>query len=106
MQTVRSQEKIEITPAPITLANSKSPDSTDPSKKIRIREMISWAVCFGIVAGLTGLMKVLNVAVTMDAITSTLFYLSLAGLVYIIYRIISISRNPVQLNKHSWHELN
>ncbi|HEY2348407.1 MAG TPA: hypothetical protein VGH64_05300, partial [Puia sp.] len=65
-----------------------------------------WSVCFAVVCGLTGLLKYLKVGVTMDTITSALFYLSLAGLIYFITRIIMMSKSPVQLHSTNLHELN
>ena len=49
----------------------------------------------------------------MDSVTSVLFYFSIAGLGWFIYKIYSISQDPVQGNNnpdpgntHSLHELN
>lgn len=106
MQTVRELEKIDISPSLIIPTLNQVQVSTNHTKKLKIREFISWSVCFGVVAGLTGLLKILNVGVTMEVVTSSLFYLSLGGLIYFISKIVSLSKNPLQNKAHEWHDLN
>jgi hypothetical protein len=76
--------------------------------RLKIREFISWAVCFAVVTALTGLLKYLKVGITMDAVTSALFYLSLFGVTFFVYRIIvlSTSKTRVHLDGNKFHELN
>jgi len=85
---------------------SQAPVSPNQEKRLKIREFISWSICFAIISGLTGLLKFLKVGVTMDSVTSILFYLSLAGLVFFVTKIIMICKNPVDLNADNLHELN
>jgi predicted membrane channel-forming protein YqfA (hemolysin III family) len=106
MQTIREHKTIDISPSAFRSNISQAPVSSDQVKRSNIREFMSWSVCFAIIAGLTGVMKFLKLAVTMETITSILFYLSLSGLIYFISRIIMLARNPVQLNTNSLHELN
>jgi len=94
MQTVHKQNM--ISPG-YNSSFSRIPDPANQAKRLKIREFISWSVCFATIAGLTGLMKILKVGVTMDTVTSGLFYLSLLGLIFFISKIISASKNPVQL---------
>ena len=107
MQTLTGQTRI-IDNSSSSLRSSLLPAQfpTNQSKKSKIGEFISWSVCFAIIAGLTGMMKWMKVAVTMESITSGLFYLSIAGLIYFIYRIISLSGSNVQNNFRIRHELN
>jgi predicted membrane channel-forming protein YqfA (hemolysin III family) len=105
MQTVR-EKAIDTSPAQFGSGLSQSPSSHDQEKRLKIREFISWSVCFAVVCGLTGLLKILQIGVTMNTVTSALFYLSLGGLIYFVTRIILISRNPVRLHANNLHELN
>jgi hypothetical protein len=110
METLQMQtfHRNDVDRSPIRF-NSGLPQANDSSKsekKLKISEFISWSVCFAVVCGLTGLLKYLKVGVTMDTITSALFYLSLAGLIYFITRIIMMSKSPVQLHSTNLHELN
>jgi hypothetical protein len=106
MQTIREQKSIDNLPSRFKSSFSAFPISSDQAKRLKIKEFISWSVCFALIFGLTGLMKLLKLGVTMDSVTSILFYLSLAGLIYFIRRIILLSRNPVQVNSEVLHELN
>ena len=103
MPTVR--ERNMISPE-YSSSFSKSPIPTIQEKRLKIREYISWSVCFAIISSLTGLMKFLKVGITADTVTSVLFYLSLFGLGFFITRIISVSKNPVQVEESTRHELN
>jgi hypothetical protein len=105
MQTVRGQKIIDISAAGFSVSPSQS-QVPNQAKRLRIREFISWSVCFAVVAGLTGLLMFLKVGVTMESVTSVLFYLSLAGLIYFVSKIILVSRIPVQMNTRTLHELN
>ncbi len=106
MQTVREQQTIDISPVRHNSPMIPAPVSPDQVKKLKIREFISWSVCFAVITALTGLMKVLKVGVTMDTVTSILFFLSLCGLIFLISRIVSLSRNPVPSNPRSRNDLN
>jgi hypothetical protein len=106
MQTVREQNAIDISLARHNSPMIPVPVSPDQVKKLKIREFISWSVCCAVITALTGLMKVLKVGVTMDTVTSILFFISLSGLIFFISRIISLSRNPVPPNPRSRNELN
>ncbi len=104
MQTVRKQN---MKSPGFSSSISNIPVSENQAKRLKIREFISWAACFAVITGLTGMLKILKVGITMDSVTSWMFYLSIVGLVYFIFRIISISRNPVQMmERNQIHELN
>jgi hypothetical protein len=105
MQTVGEQNM--ITPG-YSASFSKVQVPANQTNRLKIREFISWAVCFGIITVLTGLLKYLKVGVTMDSVTSALFYLSLFGAAFFIYRIImlSTSKSRIQLEGNNLHELN
>jgi hypothetical protein len=105
MQTVREQKIIDVSAAGFRTSPSQSPVSNQENT-LKIREFISWSVCFAVVAGLTGLLMYLNVGVTMESVTSILFYSSLAGLIYFVSKIILTSRKPVHMNTRTLHELN
>ena len=75
-------------------------------KRLKIKEFISWSVCLAIITLITGLLKFLKIGVTMDSVTSGLFYLSLGGLTWLIYRIFKLSKNQPPANKTLKHELN
>ena len=104
MQTVRGQKVIDVSADGFRTSPSQYSVSNQ-EKTLKIREFIAWSICFGVVAGLTGMLMYLNVGVTMESVTSILFYLSLAGLIYFVSRIILTSRKPVQMG-HPRHELN
>ena len=106
MQTFRKND-VDKSSIQFKSGFSRSPNSQSDEKRLKIREFTSWASCFAVISGLTGLIKFLQVGVTMDAVTSTLFYLSAAGLVYFVTRIIILlSKRPVQLHPGNQHELN
>lgn len=69
-----------------------SPSSGLPARKLQIRESVSWSICFAIVAGITGALLIYKIDVTMSQVTSILFYLSLAGLVFYVVRAIRLLR--------------
>jgi len=106
MQTVRKNAIDDISPARFGSGFPKAAISPDQEKKLKIREFMSWSACFAVVCGLTGLLKILQIGITMSTVTSTLFYLSLGGLIYFVTRIILIFRVPVQLHMNKLHELN
>jgi hypothetical protein len=107
MQTIHEQARVINTSSPdIKSTFSRIPNALDSLKALKIREFISWSVCFAIVSGLTGLILFLKVGVTMETVTASLFYLSLAGLIYFISRIILLSRNPSPVSHSAAHELN
>jgi hypothetical protein len=105
MQTFR-RNNVDISPVQFNSGFSQQPVPPVREKTLKIKEFISWAACFAVVSGLTGLLKYLKVGVTMDTITSSLFYLSLAGMIYFIARIVILSRSQVQIHSNNLHELN
>jgi len=106
MQTFHKND-VDRSPIRFNSGFSPSTHSQKSEKRLKIREFLSWAACFAIIGGLTGLLKYLKIGITMDAVTSALFYLSLAGLTYFIARIIILlSKRPVQLHSGNLHELN
>jgi hypothetical protein len=105
MQTFR-RNNVDISPVQFNAGFSQSTSSPSKEKRLKIREFISWTICCAVVFGLTGLLKFLKVGITMDSITSSLFYVSLAGLIYFITRIVLISKIPDQVTSGKLHELN
>ena len=105
MQTFHKND-VDISPIRFNSGLPQQANSSDTEKRLKIREFISWSACFAIICGLTGLLKFLKVGITMDTVTSVLFYLSLAGLIYFVARIIMMSKSPVQLHARNLHELN
>ena len=107
MQTI-----LEQTPVNVNLVSGFDssfplvPNPANQIKKLKIREFISWSVCFAVISGLTGLMKYLKVGVTMDLITSIVFYGSLFGFLYFMVKIIRISKSPDVLNSGTRQGLN
>lgn len=106
MQTLREQGRVGPSNSGFQNGQSQPAVTVNPENRLKIKEFTSWSVCFAIVTALTGLLKYLKVGITMDSITSVLFYTSLLALIYFIYRIISLSRNHVQVKGNSYHELN
>jgi hypothetical protein len=107
MQTVREQAKMfDISPIGFNSTLPRNPDPQSQIKRLKIGEFKSWSVCFGLICALTGLLMYLKVGVTMESVTSALFFLSLAGLVYSIYKIIFLSKEPGRTDSNSLHELN
>ena len=105
MQTFR-RNNVDISPVQFNAGFSQQSVPPVREKSLKIKEFISWAACFAVIAGLTGLLKYLQVGITMDAVTSLLFYLSLAGFLYFIARIVILSRSRVQIHSGNRHELN
>ena len=104
MQTIRGHKM--ISPTGFSKPFSPLPVSVNQTKRLKIREFISWTVCFALVSAITGLIKFLKVVVTMESVTSVLFYLSLSGFIYFVSRIVMLVRTPVQVNPQGLHELN
>jgi hypothetical protein len=106
MQTVREQAPVRLSNSGFKSTPSQFRISENQVNKLKIREFISWSVCFAVIVVLTGLLKYLKVGITMESVTSALFYSSLLALAYFIYRIVSLSRNPAQIKSNPFHELN
>jgi hypothetical protein len=107
METIHGQSRmIKTSSTDIKSTFSRIPNALDSLKALKIREFISWSVCFAIVSALTGLILFLKVGVTMETVTASLFYGSLAGLIYFISRIIILSRTPSTVAHSTAHELN
>jgi hypothetical protein len=107
MQTITGQTRT-ITTASSSLVTpfSQNPGGSEQSTRLKIKDFRSWSICFAVIAAITGTMKWMSLAVTMEAITSGLFYLSMAGLIYFIFRILALSGTPAQKNLLTRHELN
>ena len=78
----------------------------NPEKRQKLKEYISWSICFGIISFLTGLLKFLKVGVTMDSVTSIFFYFSLVGVSYFVYKSFSLSKSNLRGNSSTFHGLN
>lgn len=70
-----------------------APSGSASVKRLQIRESVSWLICFGIVAVITGTLLVYKIDVIMFIITSIMFYFSLAGLIFFIAKGIRLSRS-------------
>jgi hypothetical protein len=112
MHTIRGQKTIDISQAGFR-SSFNNTNSINQVNRLKIREFISWSVCFAVIAVITGLLKVLKIGITMDTVTSVLFYFSIAGLGWFIYKIFSLPKYPVQGNNShdlgntkALHELN
>ncbi|MFI5123930.1 MAG: hypothetical protein ACHQDF_01320 [Chitinophagales bacterium] len=68
------------------------PDHQVSANRLKIKESISWSICFAIVAGVTGALLVYKIGVTMSLITSILFYFSLLGFVAFVARTVRLHR--------------
>ena len=107
MQSVPEQAKrVNISTPGLKSFISPVPDSNNDTKRLKIREFISWAVCFAVISVLTGLLMILKVGITMETITDSLFFLSLGGLIYFSYRILVLSKKPALFDPSVPHELN
>jgi hypothetical protein len=106
METIHGQKMVDNSVSSFIPSGSFDLSSSNRVKRLKFREFISWSVCFGVISFLTGLLKFLKIGVTMDSVTSVLFYLSLAGLFYFTYKVLSLSKNSVQRNSESFHGLN
>ncbi len=107
MQTLIGQKTVNGS-AP-AFQPAASPDAVlinNQVKRLKIKEFISWAVCLFIIMLITGLLKFLKIGVTMDSVTSGLFYLSLGGLTWLTYKIVKLSKNQPPTNKMPKHALN
>jgi hypothetical protein len=108
MQTVREQGSRGMSPTQYRSYSiqTQTPVSENQVKHLKIIEFRSWSLCFSVIVLLTGLLKYFKLGITMETVTSLLFFSSLFGLVYFIYRIVTLSRSPVQLKSNQVHELN
>jgi hypothetical protein len=106
MQTIREQQSTDQSPVRLTPSYTTDSDILNQSKTLKIREYKSWSVCFAIIVGLTGLMKWLNIGVTMDSVNSILLFFSLMGLIYFVSRIYLLSGKAPRPDSKKLHELN
>jgi hypothetical protein len=106
MQTIKGEKKQNIDLSSFKAISSPSPVLRNQANKLKVREYISWSISFGVIFFLTGLLKFLNVGVTMDPVTKTLFYLSIVGLICSIYKIISVPRANIRHESSRFHNLN
>jgi len=83
---------IDISHSPKEIIKSDT-YSGESSNRLKIRESVSWAICFAIIAGITGALLAYKIGVTMSDITSILFYFSLLGLVAFVARAVRLSRS-------------
>jgi hypothetical protein len=93
--------------------SSRKPAKSETSshisdKKLKIKESISWSICFAVVAAITGALLVYRVGITMSLVTSILFYFSLLGFIGFIARAIRLYRsgNEQPAEVESKHLLN
>ncbi len=65
---------------------------SQPVRKQKIKDAISWAISFAVVAAVTGALMVYHIGVTMYNVTSILFYIALLGVLAFIAKAIHIKR--------------
>ena len=107
MQTVRNNTtRIDTSPNGFPNVFPRVPDPTSQIRRLKISEFKSWTVCFGIISFLTGMLMYLKVGVTMETVTASLFFLSLAGMIFSVYKLIHLYREPARLETSSRHDLN
>jgi hypothetical protein len=106
MQILREEKTDEIRASAFKSPASLNSLPAKPTKSLIRNENISWLICFGIVSILTGMLKFLKVGITMDTITSVFFYISLIGVFYFFYKILSASKINPQKSAGSFHGLN
>jgi hypothetical protein len=107
MQTVSEEAAvIDIPQNGFNSTFSGKSNHTIRTKRLKISEFKSWAVSFGVISALTGLLMYLKVGVTMETITTSLFFLSLAGMIYSVYQIILLIRQPSKFDGNPTHGLN
>jgi hypothetical protein len=107
MQTVSDNaRRIDISSNNFPSTYPSIPDPTRQIRKLKISEFKSWTVSFGIISFLTGMLMYLKVGVTMETVTASLFFLSLAGMIFYVYKLILLSREPARLESNTRHDLN
>jgi hypothetical protein len=106
MQILREEKTGEIGVSAFKSPASLNSLPAKPSKSSIRNENISWLICFGIVSILTGMLKFLKVGVTMDTVTSVFFYISLLGVFYFFYKLLSAPKISSRENTGSFHGLN
>jgi hypothetical protein len=106
MHTIQEDKVHDSHFSALRSTNSPIPLPKDSDQKLKQREYISWTISFAVISLLTGLLKFLKLGVTMDSVTSGLFYLSVVGLVYFIYKIFSSPKKHAVQNLSSVHSLN
>ena len=107
MQTVSDNtRRIDISSSNFPTSYPRIPDPAGQIRKLKISEFKSWTVCFGIISFLTGMLMYLKVGVTMETVTASLFFLSLAGMIFSVYKLILLYREPARLETSSRHDLN
>lgn len=93
MQTIRQTPQLADFPeSSFTAQITRQLLAQKEVKSLKISESLSWIVSFSVILLITGVLKFLKLGVTMGAVTSGLFYLSLAGIAYFIFNIIRINR--------------
>jgi hypothetical protein len=72
----------------ISAGSLARPVSGSSGRKLKIRESLSWMLCFAVLAGITGTLLAYKVGITMSGITSILFYCSLLGLLLFTIKLV------------------
>jgi hypothetical protein len=107
MQTVSDNaRRIDISSNNFPTTYPRIPDPIGQIRRLKISEFKSWSVCFGIISFLTGMLMYLKIGVTMETVTASLFFLSLGGTIYSVYKLILLVREPARLESQRNHELN
>ncbi len=106
MQTIQKDKVTDSHFSALTSIGTNIPVRVHLDQKLKRREYVSWAISFAVISLLTGLLKFLKVGVTMDSVTSGLFYLSILGLVYFIYKIFSSPKRYAVQNHSGVDRLN
>jgi hypothetical protein len=107
MQTISNNARgIDTSPNVVPTQYPGVPDPVSQIRRLKISEFKSWTVCFGIISFLTGMLMYLKIGVTMETVTASLFFLSLTGMIFYIYKLILLTRVPARLESNPRHELN
>jgi hypothetical protein len=107
MQTVREEAQvIEISQNGFNSSFNGKTIGKDQAKRLKISEFKCWTASFAVISLLTGALIYLKVGVTMETITTSLFFLSLGGLIYSVYQLIHLSRTPRTYSHSNVHQLN
>jgi|SRR5450432_680283 len=107
MQTARQDSPlIDYSESTFRASLPNSDIAADHVKKMKIRELISWSISFGIISLLTGLIIFLKVGITMETVTLILFSLSLCGMVFTVSRIFLFKKSEKAKHLSAFGHLN
>jgi hypothetical protein len=107
MQTVHQESPVfDSSKKGFNSSSSAKPESKIQTKRLKISEFKSWALFCGVISLLTGALIYLKLGVTMETVTESIFFLSLGGLIYSIYQIVLLVKQPAPYDGNPVHGLN